>query len=80
MDGTIMHQESKRYLNLNKIYKIQYNMQITNYTQTDTYFVFEGVNGEIVIAPTATTIIVEEEGTITFKNTASRCTIAYLVK
>ena len=55
-------------------------MQITSYTKTDTYFILNGVNGEIIIAPTATTILVDEEGTITFKNTASRSTIAYLVK
>lgn len=56
-------------------------MQFVNITKTDTYYELEGVNGEKVLMPATDIILVDDEsGAITVKNTASRCSIGYMVK
>lgn len=56
-------------------------MRYTGYTKTDTYYEFVGENGEKLLAPTTDIVLVDDEsGAISIKNTASRCTIGYLIK
>ena len=57
------------------------HMQFVNITKTDTYYELTGVNGEKVLMPATDIILVDDEsGAITVKNTASRCSIGYMVK
>ena len=56
-------------------------MQFISYSKTDTYYEFIGVNGEKMLIPATDVILVDDEsGAVSVKNTASRCTIGYLVK
>ena len=56
-------------------------MRFVSYTKTDAYYEFVGDNGEKVIIPATDVVMVDDEsGAISVKNTASRCTIGYLIK
>lgn len=55
-------------------------MIFVSYTATDAYYEFIGVNNEKVLVPSVDVILVDEGDSISVKNTASRCTIGYLVK
>lgn len=55
-------------------------MHFIDYSKTDTYYEFTGVNGEKVLIPSVDVILVDEGDSISVKNTASRTTIGYLVK
>lgn len=56
-------------------------MRFIDYTKTDTYYEFIGEGGEKVLIPSVNVILVDDEsGAIAVKNTASRCTIGYLIK
>lgn len=56
-------------------------MRFISYTKTDTYYQFNGENGEKYLIPSTDVILVDDEsGAISVKNTASRCTIGYLIK
>lgn len=56
-------------------------MRFVSYTKTDTYYEFVGEKGEKMLIPTTDVILVDDEsGAISVKNTASRCTIGYMVK
>lgn len=56
-------------------------MRFVNYTKTDSYYEFTGENGEKMLIPSTDVILIDDEsGAITVKNTASRCTIGYLIK
>ena len=56
-------------------------MKFISYTATDTYYEFVGENGEKYIIPATDVVLVDDEsGAISVKNTASRCTIGYLIK
>lgn len=56
-------------------------MRFISYTQTNDYYEFIGENGEKVIMPVTSVIIVDDEsGALSIKNTASRCTIGYIVQ
>lgn len=55
-------------------------MVFKSYTKTDTYYEFVGENGEKYLIPATDVILVEDEScAISVKNTASRCTIGYLI-
>lgn len=55
-------------------------MIFKSYTKTDTYYEFVGENGEKYLIPATDVILVEDEScAISVKNTASRCTIGYLI-
>ena len=64
------------YICLNKYL----DMIFVSYTATDAYYEFIGVNNEKVLVPSVDVILVDEGDSISVKNTASRCTIGYLVK
>lgn len=54
-------------------------MRFVSYTKTDSYYEFVGENGEKVLMPINTVVLVDDEsGAIAVKNTASRCTIGYI--
>lgn len=56
-------------------------MRFTSMTKTDTYYEFVGEKGEKTLVPATDVVLVDDEsGAITVKNTASRCTIGYLIK
>ena len=56
-------------------------MRFISYTKTDTYYEFLGENGEKMLIPATDVVLVDDEsGAISIKNTASRCTIGYLIK
>lgn len=56
-------------------------MRFVSYTETDAYYEFIGENGEKYLIPSTDVILVDDEsGAVSVKNTASRCTIGYLVK
>lgn len=56
-------------------------MRFTSYTKTDSYYEFVGENGEKYIIPSTDVVIVDDEsGALSIKNTASRCTIGYIIK
>lgn len=56
-------------------------MRFISYTKTDTYYEFVGENGEKYLIPTTNIVLVDDEsGAISVKNTASRCTIGFLIK
>jgi len=56
-------------------------MRFISYSKTDTYYEFIGENNEKVLVPSADVILVDDEsGAIAVKNTASRCTIGYILK
>lgn len=56
-------------------------MRFISYTKTDTYYEFIGDNNEKYIIPATDVVLVDDEsGAISVKNTASRCTIGYLIK
>lgn len=56
-------------------------MRFISYTKTDTYYQFNGENGEKMLVPTTDVVLVDDEsGAISVKNTASRCTIGYILK
>lgn len=56
-------------------------MKFISYTATDTYYEFIGENNEKVLVPSVDIILVDDEsGAIAVKNTASRCTIGYVLK
>ena len=55
-------------------------MVFKSYPKTDTYYEFVGENGEKYLIPATDVILVEDEScAISVKNTASRCTIGYLI-
>ena len=56
-------------------------MRFVSYTKTDTYYEFVGEKGEKYIVPATDVVMIDDEsGAISVKNTASRCTIGYLIK
>ena len=56
-------------------------MRFISYNKTDSYYEFTGENGEKVLVPSADVILVDDEsGAIAVKNTASRCTLGYILK
>lgn len=56
-------------------------MRFISYTKDDKCYTFVGEKGEKMLIPTADVILVDDEsGAISVKNTASRCTIGYLIK
>lgn len=56
-------------------------MRFKSYSKTDTYYEFIGENNEKYLIPSVDVILVDDEsGAIAVKNTASRCTIGYLMK
>lgn len=56
-------------------------MKFISYTATDSYYEFTGENGEKVLVPSVDIILVDDEsGAIAVKNTASRCTLGYILK
>lgn len=56
-------------------------MRFISYTETDSYYEFVGENGEKYIIPSTDVVIVDDEsGALSIKNTASRCTIGYIIK
>lgn len=56
-------------------------MKFISYTATDSYYEFTGENEEKVLVPSVDIILVDDEsGAIAVKNTASRCTIGYILK
>lgn len=56
-------------------------MRFISYTKTDSYYEFVGENGEKYIIPSTDVVIVDDEsGALSIKNTASRCTIGYIIK
>lgn len=55
-------------------------MHFISYTKSDNYYEFVGENNEKYLIPSVDIILVEEGDSISVKNTASRCTIGYLVK
>jgi len=55
-------------------------MRFISYSKTDTYYEFIGENNEKVLVPSTDVILVDESGAIAVKNTASRCTIGYILK
>lgn len=56
-------------------------MRFISYTKTDTYYEFVGENGEKYIVPATDVVMIDDtSGAISVKNTASRCTIGYLIK
>lgn len=56
-------------------------MRFINYTKTDAYYEFIGENGEKLIIPAVDVVLIDDEsGAISVKNTASRCTLGYLIK
>lgn len=55
-------------------------MKFISYNVSDSYYEFIGENNEKYIIPSVDVILVEEGDSISVKNTASRCTIGFLVK
>lgn len=56
-------------------------MRFVSYTKTDTYYEFVGENNEKMLIPATDVILIDDEsGAISVKNTASRCTIGYMIK
>ena len=55
-------------------------MRFISYTKTDSYYEFIGEDNKKYLIPSVDVILVEEDDTITVKNTASRCVIGYIVK
>lgn len=56
-------------------------MRFISYTKTDSYYEFTGENGEKALIPSVDVILVDDEsGAIAVKNTASRCTLGYILK
>lgn len=56
-------------------------MQFVSYTETDAYYEFVGTDGKKYLIPSTDVILVDDEsGAISVKNTASRCTIGYIIK
>ena len=55
-------------------------MRFNSYTIADAYYEFIGENNLKYIIPSTDVILVDECDSISVKNTASRCTIGYLVK
>ena len=56
-------------------------MRFKSYSKTDTYYEFICENNEKYLIPSVDVILVDDEsGAIAVKNTASRCTIGYLMK
>lgn len=56
-------------------------MQFVSYNKTDSYYEFIGENGVKYIVPSDDVILVDDEsGAISVKNTASRCTIGYIIQ
>lgn len=56
-------------------------MKFTSYTKTDTYYEFVGENSVKYLIPANHVLLIDDEsGAITVKNTASRCTVGYLIK
>lgn len=56
-------------------------MKFKSYTKTESYYEFIGENNEKYIIPATDVILIDDvSGAIAVKNTASRCTIGYLIK
>lgn len=56
-------------------------VKFVEYTKTDTYYEFITENGNKVLMPLPSVILVDDEsGAVAVKNTASRRTIGYVVK
>lgn len=56
-------------------------MKFISYTKTDSYYEFNGENGEKVIIPSTDVIMIDDNsGAITVKSTASRNAIGFLIK
>ena len=55
-------------------------MRFINYTKSDSYYEFVTDNNEKYLIPAIDVILVDEGDSISVKNTASRCTIGYIVK
>lgn len=55
-------------------------MRFISYTKGDSYYEFNGENGEKLIVPSQDIILVDDEsGAIAIKNTATRCVLGYIV-
>lgn len=56
-------------------------MRFISYTKNVNYYEFVGENGERYLIPSVDVIIVDDEsGALSVKNTASRCTIGYIIQ
>ena len=56
-------------------------MRFISYNKTDSYYEFTGENGEKLLIPSTSVITIDDEsGAIAVKNTASRCTLGYILK
>lgn len=56
-------------------------MQFVSYTKTDNYYEFISEDGVKYIIPSVDVILVDDEsGALSVKNTASRCTIGYIIQ
>lgn len=55
-------------------------MRFISYTVEENYYEFIGEDGKKYLIPSVDVILVEEENSVSVKNTASRCTIGYLNK
>lgn len=55
-------------------------MRFIDFTKSENYYEFIGEGGEKVLIPSMDVILVDDgSGAITVKNTASRCTVGYLI-
>ena len=54
-------------------------MRFIDFTKSENYYEFIGEGGEKVLIPSMDVILVDDGSSIVVKNTASRCTVGYLI-
>lgn len=55
-------------------------MVFIDYIKSENFYEFIGEGGERVIIPSVHVVLIDDGSSIVVKNTASRCTVGYLVK